>query len=138
MRKISQAFLVLVVVAGCNKTPPAANPDETRAPVTSSDIVTSLEVNLGRDSVGFALHLTNSDTQPLVMEFSNAQRYDFEVHALAGQNVCRWSDHMGFAAALGTETIGAGVFREYRTSCAPGSRTGTFVAVGRVVAMNRP
>jgi hypothetical protein len=138
MRRISQAFLLLAVLAACNKTPPAGDPDETRTPMTSNDAVTSLEVNLGRDSVGFALHLTNSGTQPLVLEFNSAQRYDFEVQTPAGQKVWRWSDDMGFAAALGTETLGAGESREYRASWAPGSRTGTFVAVARVVATNRP
>ena len=106
--------------------------------MTQSDVGTSLEVDVGRDSVGFALHVTNSGTQPLVLEFNNAQRYDFEVQTAAGQRIWRWSDDMGFAAALGSETIGAGESREYRESWAPGNRTGTFVAVGRVVAGNKP
>ena len=103
-----------------------------------NELSTSLAVDVGRDSVGFALHVTNSGTQPLVLEFSSTQRYDFQVQNASGQTVWTWSADKLFGQMMGSETIGAGESREYRGSWAAGSQTGTFVAVGRVVAMNQP
>ena len=138
MRKIILASLVLVVAAACNKTPPAGNPEEAGDQMAANDIGTSLEVEIGRDSVGFALHVTNSGTQPLVLEFNSMQRYDFQVQTPSGETVWTWSADKLFGQMMGSETIGAGESREYRASWEPGNRTGTFVAVGSVVAMNKP
>jgi hypothetical protein len=106
--------------------------------MTTKDMNTSLSVDVGRDSVGFALHLTNSGTQPLLLEFNSMQRYDFQVQDASGTTVWTWSADKMFGQMMGSETIAAGESREYRASWAPGNRTGTFVAVGRVVAMNKP
>lgn len=136
MQKLSLGCLVLALA--CSNSPPANIPDETRNPMTPNDLSTSLEVDVGRDSVVLALHLTNSGTQPLVLEFNSMQRYDFQVQNASGETVWTWSADKLFGQMMGTETIGAGESREYRASWAAGGRTGTFVAVGRVVAMNKP
>jgi hypothetical protein len=136
MRKLSLGCLLWALA--CSSPPPANIPDETRAPVTPNDLSTSLAVDLGRDSVGLALHLTNSGTQPLVLEFNSTQRYDFQVQKASGETVWTWSADKLFGQMMGTETIGAGESREYRASWEAGSQTGTFVAVGRVVATNQP
>jgi hypothetical protein len=136
MRKLSLVGLVLAL--GCTSPPPANVPDETRSPVTPNDLSTSLAVDVGRDSVGLALHLTNSGTQPLVLEFNSTQRYDFQVQNASGETVWTWSADKMFGQMMGTETIGAGESREYRASWEAGNQTGTFVAVGRVVATNKP
>jgi hypothetical protein len=106
--------------------------------MTPTDLSTSLEVDIGRDSVVLALHLTNSGTQPLVLEFNSTQRYDFQVQNATGATVWTWSADKLFGQMMGTETIGVGESREYRASWAAGGQAGTFVAVGRVVAMNKP
>ena len=104
----------------------------------ANDLTTSLEVEVVRDTVNFVLHLTNSGTQPLVLEFNSAQRYDFEVRTPAGAEVWRWSGDRMFGQVMGSETIPAGDSREFRDSWAAGGRKGAFVAVGRIVASNRP
>lgn len=107
-------------------------------PEQGRDVVTSLEVDIGRDStVGLVLHLTNSGTEPVVLEFNTAQRYDFEVRTAAGDLVWRWSDDQMFGQAIGADTLPAGASREYRERWVPGERRGSFVAIGRVVATNR-
>ena len=138
------ACITLALLLGCSSAPPSDETrtdvipsDETRTDVIANDLVTSLEVRIERDTVGFVLHLTNQGTQPVVLEFNSAQRYDFEVRTAAGETVWRWSDDMNFAQMLGTETVPAGASREYRESWAPGNRSGAFVAIGRVVASNR-
>src|SRR5688572_29820447 len=136
MRKMSLACLVLALA--CSNSPPANIPDETRTPMTPNDLSTSLAVEIGRDSVELALHLTNSGTQPVVLEFSSMQRYDFQVENASGETVWTWSADKLFGQMMGSETIGVGESREYRASWVAGSQTGRFVAVGRVVAMNKP
>lgn len=116
----------------------APRPDAAQADTGAADLTTSLEVETGRDTVNFVLHLTNSGTQPLVLEFNSTQRYDFEVRTPAGAEVWRWSSDRMFGQAMGSETIPAGDSREFRDSWAAGGRKGAFVAVGRVVARNRP
>ena len=136
MRNISLAALVVAIA--CSSPPPANIPDETRTPMTPNDLSTSLSVDIGRDSVGLVLHLTNSGTQPLVLEFNSTQRYDFQVQKASGETVWTWSADKLFGQMMGTETIAAGESREYRAGWEAGNQTGTFVAVGRVVAMNKP
>ena len=116
----------------------ASRPEEMRSDVAANDLTTSIEVETGRDTINFVLHLTNSGTQPLVLEFNSAQRYDFEVRTPAGAEVWRWSSDRLFGQMMGSETIPAGDSREFRESWVPGGRTGMFVAIGRVVASNRP
>ena len=106
--------------------------------MTPNDLSTSLAVEIGRDSVELALHLTNSGTQPVVLEFSSMQRYDFQVENASGETVWTWSADKLFGQMMGSETIGVGESREYRASWVAGSQTGRFVAVGRVVATNQP
>ena len=136
MRKISLGCLDLALA--CSNSPPANIPDETRSPMTPNDVSTSLEVDVGRDSVVLALHVTNSGTQPLVLEFTSTQRYDFQVQTVSGETVWTWSADKLFGQMMGSETVGVGESREYRASWEAGDQTGTFVAVGRVVATNQP
>ncbi|MGQ0561146.1 MAG: BsuPI-related putative proteinase inhibitor [Gemmatimonadota bacterium] len=130
----SLARCAILLLVACSS---AAQRDES-ATSDVSEIPISLEVDVGRDSVRFALHLTNAGTQPLVLEFNTSQRYDFEVRTPAGAKVWQWSADQMFGQALGSETIPAGASRVYRASWAPQGRTGAFVAVGRVVARNQP
>lgn len=135
-------MLLALLLAACNSTPPAqqppANQPDGQDGMTQNELSTSLEVQVSRDSVELVLHVTNSGTQPVVLEFSSTQRYDFQVYSPAGESVWTWSADKSFGMMMGEETMGAGESREYREVWAPGNRTGRFVAVGRVVALNRP
>ena len=126
----------LVALLGCANPQPGEHPDETRAGLAHSDLVTSLEVETGADTVRFVLHVTNAGTQPVVLEFNSAARYDFEVRTPAGAEIWRWSAGHMFAQVLGTDTVAAGETRRYSAGWAAGNRPGPLVAIGRVLATN--
>jgi hypothetical protein len=117
-----------------------AEPDgggKASAPV-AADVVSSLEVKVGRDSVELILHATNPTSKPVTLEFNTGQRYDFLILDAAGQAEWRWGqDHM-FTQALGREVLAPGQGLQYRAVWKPGARRGRFVAVGRVPAVGRP
>lgn len=58
-------------------------------------------LTLGLDAV-------NEGDAPLVLDFPDGQRYDFEVFAEDGTRVWRWSDGMFFIQVLGRETVAPG------------------------------
>jgi hypothetical protein len=105
--------------------------------MAETDLGKSLEVEVGADSVRFVFHLTNSGTQPLVLEFNSSARYDFEVRTPSGGEVWRWSADQMFAQVLGSDTLAPGQTRRYSAAWQPGNRMGSFVAVGRVLASNQ-
>lgn len=129
MLRFVLAMAILGGGGGC-----ASAPDDGGA----DDLTTSLEADVGADRVRLVLHVTNSGSEPVVLEFGSAARYDFEILTAAGQKVWQWSDDQMFAQVMGTDTIDAGASRDYSAQWAPGGRTGSFIAVGRVVATNRP
>ncbi|HUP89934.1 MAG TPA: BsuPI-related putative proteinase inhibitor [Longimicrobiales bacterium] len=102
-----------------------------------NDLVTSLEVDVGSAAVRFVLHVTNAGNNAVALEFSSAQKYDFEVQALGGSKVWRWSDDQMFAQMLSQETIPAGATVDYTASWQPGSTSGRLIAIGRVLATGR-
>lgn len=108
----------------------AANEDQV------STLASSVEVEIRRDSVRLVLHVTNPTNQPVVLEFSSGQRYDFAVRTAAGADVWRWSADKSFMQALGSETIPAGGTLDYVEVWAPGNRTGSFVAVAELTSLN--
>lgn len=138
MRKIVACCSLAGLMACSNAPPPAAAPNETRAGMASqNDLVTSIEVEVGADTVRFVLHLTNSTAGPIRLEFPSAQRYDFVVRTPANAEVWRWSADQMFAQMISEESIPAGGSRQFMATWQPGSRTGAFVAEGRVTARNR-
>ena len=128
---------VLLAGLGCTTTQSGDDQNETRTEMAQSDLGKSLEVEVGADSVRFVFHLTNSGTKPLVLEFNSSARYDFEVRTAAGEEVWRWSADQMFAQVLGSDTVGPGQSRRYSAAWQSGTRTGTFIAIGRVLARNQ-
>lgn len=130
--KLTRMIRILVAVTAF-----AAAACSTMQNGNAPDLSTALEVDVKREgAVDLVLHLTNSGTQPVVLEFNSGQRYDFEVRTLADSVVWRWSADQMFTQALGSDSIAAGASREYRETWTPGPLSGSFVAVGRVVATN--
>jgi hypothetical protein len=127
--------LVLLLVAGCTAAPPAMDGDMGGSP---PELGSALNVTVAGDSVGLELHVTNVSGGPLVLEFATAQRYDFEVLALSGAVVWRWSDDMMFAQVLGEETLAAGETRRYTAGWPAPGGAGEYVARGRLTSTNYP
>jgi len=131
------SLCVLLAGLGCTTTQSGDDQDGTRTEVAESDLGKSLEVEVRADSVRFVFHLTNSGTRPLVLEFNSSARYDFEVQTAAGAEVWRWSADQMFAQVLGSDTVAPGQSRRYSAVWLPGNRTGSYVAIGRVLARNQ-
>jgi hypothetical protein len=117
-----------------------AEPDEIGAASgqVAEDVVTSLEVKVGRDAVELVLHATNPTSDPVTLEFSSGQRYDFLILDAAGKTVWRWGQDQMFTQALGREVLAPGQGLQYRAVWNPAGKRGRFVAVGRVTARGRP
>jgi hypothetical protein len=136
MRKWT-AWCLLAGLVGCTTKQPADQPEETRTGVVQSDLDKSIEVEVGRDTVRFVFHVTNSSTQPLVLEFNSSARYDFEVRTPGDAPVWRWSAGQMHAQVLGADTVAAGETLRYSAVWAHGNQVGRFVATGRVLASNQ-
>jgi hypothetical protein len=130
LRGSGVASVALAVLWGCTPMPDAEDP------VTTDELVASLQVQVEPGEVGLVLHLTNLTGDRVILEFTSGQRYDFEVWQ-AGRLLWRWSDGQMFTQALGSEALGPGESRSYEASWRPEGRTGSFEAVGRVTASNR-
>ena len=104
---------------------------------SADGLIATLGVEAGGEEVQLTLHVTNTTTAPIELEFGSSQRYDFRVSRADGEGVWTWSADRSFAQALGTETLPAGGSLRYEASWASGGRSGEFVATGEVTAMNR-
>ena len=128
------AGLLLVLGCGGNHN---AEPDPADAAASEDQamaLASSVEVEVRGDSVRMVLHVTNPTNQPVVLEFSSGQRYDFAVRTEQGADVWRWSADKSFMQALGSETIPPGGTVDYGESWAPGNRTGSFVAIAELTS----
>jgi hypothetical protein len=82
------------------------------------------------------LHLRVQARQPVELEFSSSQRYDFAM-ANNGSEVWRWSEDKVFAQVLGTESLGPGEAPlEYEEIWQP-APPGRYRAVATITARDR-
>jgi hypothetical protein len=108
--------------------PGAGAPDELAA---------TLNVVLEGRRASVELHVMNTTSAALMLEFASAQRYDFEISNGAGERLWRWSEDMLFAQMLGEEVIAAGESVRYQATWTPAG-PGAYVATGRLVSTNYP
>ncbi len=94
----------------------------------------TMEVKVAQESVRFVLHVTNSGTTPLTLEFSNSQRFDFIVETMEGEPVWRWSDDMAFMQALSQATLAPGESWTMDAVWEPDTPSGEYRAVGVLTA----
>jgi hypothetical protein len=131
-------FVLLATALGCsgNSARETSPPQATTEAASMNRLASSVEVEVAANTVRMVLHVTNPTNQPVTLEFSNAQRYDFAVRSADGQEIWRWSKDMGFAAALGSQTIAPGATLQFTETWRPGNRSGSFVAVAELTASN--
>jgi hypothetical protein len=136
MRRALAPLLLLAAALACR--PQASAPGAAPAAGGAGPLVSTLQVEAGRDSVRFTFSLTNASAAPLVLEFATAQRYDFAVLDGA-RTLWRWSEGRGFAQVLGTETLAPGETRSYSANWAPppGLADRELTAVGTLAATGR-
>jgi hypothetical protein len=133
MKRMAGSWLLVVTLA-CAQVGPAVEASDGSPPELGS----SLNVRVVADSVAFEIHVTNTTSSPIALEFATAQRYDFEVTQRDGDRVWRWSDGMMFAQALSQEELGPGETRRYMASWSATGREGDYVATARIVSSNYP
>jgi hypothetical protein len=127
---------VLLIVFGCGGNQGGgSNPADAAAQAgQATALASSVEVEVRGDSVRLVLHVTNPTDQPVALEFSSGQRYDFAVRTRDGTDVWRWSADKSFMQAVGSETIPPGGTLDYSEVWAPGNRSGSFVAVAELTS----
>ena len=134
------ALILLLATSGCGaKDGPEANPPNADLnDAGAATLASSVEVEVVADTVRVVLHVTNPTNQPVRLEFSSAQRYDFAIRTAGGMDVWTWSADKGFAAALGSETIAPGGSLDYSEVWKAGNRKGSFVAVAQLTSTSHP
>jgi hypothetical protein len=136
MRNCSLFLLLAALGCSSNQQPEAAPADTNAGGAVSARLASSVEVDVSANTVRLVLHVTNPTNQPVVLEFTSGQRYDFAVRSADGQDVWRWSADKSFMQALSSQTIAPGATIDFAETWQPGNRTGSFTAIAELVATN--
>lgn len=126
---------VMMVALACT---PRAGPEVDAGSGSPPELGSSMNVRVVADTVVLEIHVTNVADSPVSLEFTSAQRYDFEVASTSGVTVWRWSAARSFAQMLGSEDLQPGESRRYMETWHGGGHEGDFVATGWVVSSNYP
>ena len=89
------------------------------------------------DVIELMLELQNNSEQPLILDFSTGQRYDFAIVRSPADTVWSWSKERMFMQMLGQETVQPNQVLVYREQVSPQLPAGTFTIVGRIVAQDQ-
>lgn len=139
--KISKAVLALLLATlACGRPTASAdvqNGDNTVGEIASG-LASSLEVEVTGGNVRLVLRVTNPTDQPITLEFSSGQQYDFAVREAGGADVWRWSADKSFMQMLSSHTLSPGDTLEFAEVWNAGDRKGSFEAIGALTSSNRP
>ena len=123
---------------GCAQT--QAGPDQAAS--SDENLVATMQVETGANAVQLTLHVTNTSSSPIELQFSSGQRYDFRVTTVddssPDETLWTWSADKSFMQALGTETLPPGGTLRYTEAWPTGGRTGEFIGIGEITSTNRP
>ncbi len=139
MNALAAGILIMLLLVGCSQRPSQPSdrtPDETGTGQANS---LSVEIEVGDaatsrvdDPVDLLLVVTASE--PLTLQFSSGQRFDFVV-SKEGEEVWRWSADQFFTQALGEESLSAGDELRYEAQWVP-TEEGSYEVLGLVTATN--
>jgi len=129
-------FLALALAPACAPNDPAE--DQVTRDDAEGPLVSSLRVEVEDGSALLTLQVTNADVEPIEVEFTSGQMYDFVVER-EGSELWRWSADQMFTQALQTVTLDAGETRTFqeRWTPEPGTR-GSFTARSRLTSSSHP
>lgn len=138
-------MLGALLLAACAGGPEADGPAERTVPEPPATMEPDLELTLETDREVYApgdpvtlvLTLTNRGNEPVTLEFSDAQRYDFRILDAGGEAVWRWSEGYAFAQMLGQERLASGEAREWLERYEGPIPPGEYTARGTVPATDR-
>jgi hypothetical protein len=125
----------LLAVGACTAPQPALTVDAGAG--APPELAASLNARVGPDSASFTLHVSNSSATPVRLGFGTAQRYDFEVGTLTGEQLWKWSADRMFAQALDAVVLKPGESIEY-TEVWPDARAGRYWVQGRLTSTDHP
>lgn len=118
---------------------PAGEPAGGDGDLVVDQLVPSLVVRVGGDTVRFTLEVRNAGPAAVRLGFATAQRYDFVVRSETGAELWRWSSDRSFAQQTGEEAVAAGASLVYEaTWVAPAGARSRYEVEGRVVSDNSP
>lgn len=135
MRAKWLASVVAMMAVGCAQQPASVGGAGAGSP---PGLGSSMNVRVVEDTVVLEIHVTNTTSSPISLEFTSTQRYDFEIATPAGEGLWRWSADRSFAQVMEQETLQPGETRRYSETWVGAGREGDFIATGWVVSSNYP
>lgn len=134
---LSGLATLLLACAPSAAPPPAEGARQERnGSPQESPLLASVQASTAGDSVDFLLQVTNTSTEPVRLEFTSGQSFDFVV-TRDGAEVWRWSADRMFTQALRSEMLAAGATRSFNASWMPppGAR-GEYTVTGALTVSN--
>ncbi len=132
---------VLGLMLACSRGYESTDAEGNRV-VASEDLIATMEIETVADAVRLTLHVTNRSAEPIQLEFTSGQRFDFQVarmdNGAVGEPLWTWSADKSFLQALSTETLAPGGSLRYSAEWPAGGVTGNFIAHGSVTSTNHP
>ncbi|WP_423929088.1 BsuPI-related putative proteinase inhibitor [Candidatus Palauibacter sp.] len=100
------------------------------AALSAPDLRLALSLGEAPPTAGMPIVLelaaTNDGEAPLVLDFPDGQRYDFEVFSEDGASVWRWAEGMFFTMMLGRERLDPGTSLRWTERIADGLPAGVY------------
>jgi hypothetical protein len=115
---------------GCGDYPPSLRPPVN---LRAGALRAAINVFVSGALVTFELRITNPRTEPVTLQFSSGQQYDFRVGRPDGSVVWVWSADKLFTGALGSRTLGPGETVRFTATWLP-TEGGSLVAEGRLTS----
>jgi hypothetical protein len=116
----------LLECPGCGGYPPPFQPPVALSGGALRAIVSAA---VAGTAVTFELRVTNPQAQPVTLQFSSGQQYDFRVRRPDGSTAWVWSADKGFTQALTSRTLAPNETATYTETWSPAAK-GSFVAEG--------
>jgi hypothetical protein len=144
---VNSRLLISLLCAGAIGiacTARARSDQEVATPATAQPvdghpkIKTFLDVSPRPHAVRFALHVVNTGTNNVEIDFANGQSYDFVVLDSLGRTVWRWAHDRVFTQPTQIKYLGGGEQLEVAEIWKNPPRPGTYTAVAMLTSSNLP
>lgn len=130
---------LLFLGTACNGNQADVDSDDPGTlPSPGTSLASSLSIEVHPDTVRLVFHVTNPTNEPMALEFSSGQRYDFAIRSASGNDLWRWSADKSFMQALSSESLAPGATLQYVETWPTGGRKGSFVAAAELVSTSHP
>ncbi len=129
-------LFICAAVLAC-ATGSAAPRDRASHPQLRLSLTAGDEPPTAGSPITLELTLANEGDAALVLDFPDAQRFDFEVVAEDGAVVWRWAEGRFFAQVLGRETLDPGASLNWTGQIESGLPAATYRLVGTLTTVER-